>query len=462
MDIAAKPKDVALTEKADVDALTKLPTRHRLMEALTDLFGNAPFASPALILIDRDRFKSANDGFGPDVGDALLWRVAQRLIGLTKGATMLARVSGDGFGVLLEDSGGALRMAERVLEFVSRPYAVSGHSITLGASVGLAVAPHDGIDAPALFHSADLALHEAEHDRHSSLRCFESGMQTRAFHRRFLETELRTALAMQQVELRRALLSEQFEVHYQPQVRLADRRLTGFEALLRWRHPERGLIPPSEFIPVAEEIGLIGLLGDWVLRVACRDAAQWPVPSGGTPLRIAVNVSPLQLHEGTALLNAVRCALDESCLAAETLELEITETALTSDARELLHSVKKLGCQLALDDFGTGYSSLGRLRDLPFDRIKIDRSFMRDLEEFVPEHERRSALWMIRAIASLSTGLGLTTVAEGIETKQQATLAFDAGCTEMQGFLISRALPADQITDFIINMNEAQEKPEDV
>jgi len=451
MDSEGEPENVAIAGLSDVDPLTKLSTRHQFVNALTRLFEQTPSASPALILIDLDRFRAANHGFGHGVGDVLLCRVAQRLLGLTKGATLLARISGDSFGVLLEDGGGALRMAERVLELIGQPYAVSGHSITLGASVGLALAPQDGTDAPALFHSADLALHQAQQDGGSRLRRFEPGMQTRAFHRRFLEGELRTALAKQQVELRRALVSEQFEVHYQPQVSLADRQVMGFEALLRWRHPTRGMISPAEFIPIAEEIGLIGLLGDWVLRVACRDAARWPVPRGGAPLRVAVNVSPLQLREGKALHQAIRSALEEGQLAPERLEIELTETALASDTGDVLSTVKSIGCSLALDDFGTGYSSLGRLRDMPFDRIKIDRSFMRDLEESVPEQSRCGALWMIRAIASLGTGLGLTTIAEGIETEQQATLAFDAGCTEMQGFLISRAIPAQMIADFIVN-----------
>jgi EAL domain-containing protein (putative c-di-GMP-specific phosphodiesterase class I) len=343
-------------------------------------------------------------------------------------------------------------MAERMLEFVGRPYAVCGHSVTLGTSVGVSFAPQDGRDAAALLHSADLALHQAEHDGGNRVCRFNPAMQLRAFERRSLEADLRSALAMQQVELRRALVSDQFEVHYQPQVSLADRRLTGFEALLRWRHPTRGLISPAQFIPIAEEIGLIELLGDWVLRIACREAAGWPRPHSAPPLRIAVNVSPLQLREGPSLLQAIRNAVDESRLAVERLELEVTETALACDPAESLIAIKQLGCELALDDFGTGYSSLGRLRDLPFDRVKIDRSFMRDLEEGTPERAKRSALWMVRAIASLGSGLGMTTVAEGIETEQQARLACDAGCTEMQGYLISPALPPTQIADLIVRM----------
>ncbi len=444
------------------DPLTGLPMRQRLVETLSELFQNGAAASPALVLLDLDRFISINNGYGPDLADALLHRVARRLAGATEGAIMIARVSGDCFGVLVEDSRSALEIAGRAHEFMSRPYAVNGYSISLGVSAGVALAPEDGTDAISLIHSAGLALHQAKLDGGSRLRRFEPAMKTRAFRRQSLEADLRKALALQLAELRRALVSEQFEVHYQPQLTAADRRLTGFEALLRWRHPARGLISPVEFIPIAEEIGLINLLDDWVMRVACRDAVQWLPPPGRPPLRVAVNVSPLQFREGPALLNAIKRALDESGLASGNLELEITETALLCDADGLLDAIKGLGCGLALDDFGTGYSSLARLRDLPFDRMKIDRSFMQTLKDGVPEPTRRCAFRMVRAIASLGSGLGLTTIAEGIETEQQASIAFDAGCTEMQGFLFSPALPPDEIAGFILRMDSGAEKIEHV
>jgi EAL domain-containing protein (putative c-di-GMP-specific phosphodiesterase class I) len=276
-------------------------------------------------------------------------------------------------------------------------------------------------------------------------------MQTTASVRQKLESDLRAALTLQQVELRRALVSEQFEVHYQPQVSLADGRLKGFEALLRWRHPLGGWISPAEFIPIAEEIGLIELVGEWVMRIACRDAAEWPVPLGELPLRIAVNVSPLQLRDGPSLLAAIARAAQEAGLQLNRLELEITENALVCDVADTLRAIKQMGCELALDDFGTGYSSLGRLRNLPFDRIKIDRSFMLDLADEAADGARSSAMWMVRAIASLGSGLGQETIAEGIETEGQAALARDAGCTEMQGFLVSRAIPNTEVADFIVN-----------
>ncbi len=451
--VGSTPDGRVLAAASDLgirDPLTGLPSRQQLVEALAALFA-VEDRKPALILLDLDRFKLANDGFGTEVGDALLCRISQRLVSLVKGAVMVARVSGDGFGVLLADAEGAEAVAARVLEYIGRPYAVSGHSVTLSASIGLAIAPDDGSDAASLFYRADLALHQAEKDGRSRLRRFEPSMQARATSRQKLESDLRAALTLQQVELRRALVSEQFEVHYQPQISLDDRRLTGFEALLRWRHPVRGMVSPAEFIPIAEEIGLIELIGEWVLRIACRDAANWPVPFGQAPLRIGVNVSPLQLRDGRSLLAAIKRATSEADLALPRLELEITETALVCDVAETLHAIKQMGCELALDDFGTGYSSLGRLRNLPFDRIKIDRSFMLDLAEDAADAAQTSALWMVRAIASLGAGLGQATIAEGIETERQATLARDAGCTEMQGFLISRAIPNHQVATFITN-----------
>jgi EAL domain-containing protein (putative c-di-GMP-specific phosphodiesterase class I) len=261
---------------------------------------------------------------------------------------------------------------------------------------------------------------------------------------------------MQQVELRRALVSEQFEVHYQPQVSLIDGETTGFEALVRWRHPERGIVPPLAFIPLAEEIGLIELLGDWVLRTACRDAQAWPVPANGRPLRVAVNLSPLQFRDPRALLSGIRLALAESELPVERLELELTENALAYDVADTLVAIRRMEIDLALDDFGTGYSSLGRLRGHAFNRLKIDRSFVMDLGEEGDANEQRAAEWMIRAIASLGLGLGLTTIVEGVETPWQLDIARRAGCTEMQGYLASRPVARDAVPDLIRCLDDPQ------
>lgn len=313
----------------------------------------------------------------------------------------------------------------------------------------MAVAGTCGDNALSLLHSADLALHQAQHDGHDRIRYYDPSMQERALSRRSLESDFRASIALQHVELRRALKSDQFEVHYQPQVALADGRLTGFEALLRWNHPERGLVTPDKFIPLAEETGLIDLLGEWVLRTACRDAASWPTPGMGKPLRIAVNLSPLQLRDRDKLIGTIESALGEANLPVDRLEIELTETALTGDIGETLSAIRTLGADLALDDFGTGYSSLSRLHCHPFNRLKIDRSFVTNLDRDDDSGARQGSEWMVRGIASLGLGLGLDTVIEGIETPHQRDVARAAGCTEMQGYLVSRPVRDTDVADLV-------------
>lgn len=332
---------ISVAHDTDTDALTRLATRRRLLERLGELvMGSASETEqPGLILLDLDRFKSLNDGLGPLVCDKLLTRVAARLHSVVPDAALLARVSGDGFAVLLYDGRDAAGVATRLLDFMGRPYAVGGHAITLGASFGVSTAGLHAGNASDIFHAADLALHQAQQDGHDRIRHFDPSMRQRAVLRRSLEDDFRVAIALQQVELRRAVETQQFEVHYQPQVSLADGRVTGFEALLRWNHPERGFVSPDRFIPLAEEIGLINLPGEWVLRTACRDAAAWPVPKNGAPLRVAVNVSPVQLRDGNGLLAAIRNALVETSLPVDRLEIEITETALAGDVGDTLAAI---------------------------------------------------------------------------------------------------------------------------
>jgi EAL domain-containing protein (putative c-di-GMP-specific phosphodiesterase class I) len=317
------------------------------------------------------------------------------------------------------------------------------------------MAPEHGVDADSLLRSANIALHAAEADGKNKWRRFEPGMQARASMRQSLETDLRAALALNKVELRKAMAIEQFAVHYQPQIEIASGRLTGFEALLRWHHPVRGMVGPDLFIPLAEEIGLIGLLGDWVMRTACRTAAGWPVPRHGAPLRVAVNVSPLQLRERRALVASVADALARSGLPAGRLEIEITESALMGDAQETLRAIKALGTSLSLDDFGTGYSSLSQLAHYPFDRLKIDRSFVRELPTGADTDSPASvhAQWMIQAIASLGAGLGMSTIAEGVETDLQADLVRQAGVTDIQGYLVARPTPEPAIAALIARLD---------
>lgn len=446
------PPAPAAEVPADLDPLTGLGGRSTLRHAVDAALADGPdhATGPTLLMLDLDRFKAVNDSIGHAAGDAVLSRVAQRLRQGAGTGAVVARISGDGFAVLLPDGERTDAVAERLLDLIGRPYAVAGHAVAIGCSIGIARAPEDGTDAVTLMQAADLALHQAEKEGRNGLRRFEPSMQARARLRRALENDLRSALAMQQVELRRALALEQFELHYQPQVDLDTGRVTGCEALLRWRHPERGLVPPDQFIPLAEEIGLIGLLGEWVLRTACRTAATWTGPGGG--VRVSVNVSPLQLRERGALADRVAAALDNAGLAPERLEMEITESAMIADPGGALPAIHALGVGLALDDFGTGFSSLAQLGRHPFDRIKIDRSFVFDLDRSqagLAGGSVAEAAWMVRAIAALGVGLGMRTVAEGVETPRQAAMVRQAGCSEIQGYLISRPVPAAAVPELL-------------
>jgi len=429
----------------ELDPLTGLCSRSALHRVLSETMVTArPGGTlPALLALDLDRFQAVNDSTGIATGDGVLSRVARRILGaVPKGATV-ARISGDEFAVLLPNGDQSNEVAAKLLDLIARPYAVKGHAVTLSVSIGVARARGCDEDADGLLQAANIALHRAEADGKNRWCLFEPWMQERASSRQALEMDLRAALAMNRVELRKAQPVEQFEVHYQPQVAANSLRLIGFEALVRWRHPLRGLVGPDEFIPLAEEIGLIGLLGDWVLRTACNTAAGWPTPGTGKPYQVAVNVSSVQLRERRALVASIADALASSGLLPERLEIEITESALIGDALETLQDIKALGVTLSLDDFGTGYSSLSELAHYPFDRLKIDRAFVRDLptgDELNPARAQQ-ARWMLQAIASLGAGLGMSTVAEGVETKAQAEMVRKAGVTVVQGYLIARPTP---------------------
>ncbi|GAC1479623.1 MAG: hypothetical protein NVS2B11_03920 [Acetobacteraceae bacterium] len=321
-------------------------------------------------------------------------------------------------------------MAAHLVDLLSRPYLVEGQLAVIGASIGIAVGPANGTDPEALLQAAELAMYQAKEDGRSAVRVFDQGMDRRARDHNALVDDLRRALPLQQLEL-----------YYQPQTKLSSGRLVGFEALLRWNHPEHGLVPPDRFIPIAEETGLIVPIGEWVLRTACAEAASWP-----EELTVAVNVSPRQFKERDRLPQAVQAALAASALPPQRLELEITETALIggqSDALEALTTVRALGVRVSMDDFGTGYSSLSQLRSFPFDKLKIDRSFLRDIAE------NSESLAVVRAITALGASLGMTTTAEGVETAEQAAIIRADGCTDMQGYLVSRPVPRSAVAGLI-------------
>ena len=431
-DVTAYVRNAELAER---DALTGLANRKAFGERLAERLGAAARTGQdtAIFFVDLDRFKAVNDTLGHPIGDALLRKVADRFRSAVRDGDIVARLGGDEFAIVQFDApqpAAATALAERLVDLIGRAYAVEGHVVHVGASIGVAIAPHDGHERDVLLKNADLALYRAKAEGRGCYRFFEAGMNDRMQARRSLEIDLRRALALKELQL-----------VYQPQFDVATNAIVGFEALLRWHHPSRGLIPPDDFIPLAEEIGVINAIGDWVLRTACRQAAEWPVP-----VSIAVNVSPMQFRGGK-LLEAVVSALAQSGLPASRLELEITENALMDNAGnvlEVLNRFRALGVAIAMDDFGTGYSSLGYLQTFPFDKIKIDQCFIRDIDA----HPDRQAI--IRAVNSLASTLGMKTIAEGVETEAEMACVRAEGCDGVQGFLTGRPLDATSIGGLLV------------
>jgi diguanylate cyclase (GGDEF)-like protein len=413
------------------DGLTDLPNRTRLREIgaeLIEMPSTGMGTRVAVLCLDLDRFKPVNDSFGHAVGDSLLRAVAERLRGHVRGHDVVARLGGDEFAVIsrVEDAAGAIVLAERLIAVVAAPYRLDGVTVEIGMSAGIALAEGSvPQDIERLLKEADMALYEAKAGGRGTVRLFEPQMDETLRERLDLERELREALAQ-----------NRFELHYQPLVDLSDNRITGMEALVRWRHPERGLVSPAVFIPLAEETGLIVSIGEWVLGQACRDAAAWP-----DGISVAVNVSPLQLRH-RSFVQSVLGALASSGVKASRLELEITESVLLDDTEmnlETLHTLRKLGVRISMDDFGTGYSSISYLRRFPFDKIKIDRSFVRDCAA------QSEAGAIIRAIVSLGASLGITTLVEGVETEPQLATIRAEGAQEVQGYLFSPPRPVHEI-----------------
>jgi diguanylate cyclase (GGDEF)-like protein len=410
------------------DALTGMPNRllfrERMDQAVARFRRTAPFA---LLFLDLDRFKSVNDTLGHGAGDQLLMAVAERINASVRDIDTAARLGGDEFAIILADVADAATisiLANRLINNISKPYTINSQLIVVGVSVGAAIAT-PGVTAEALVAEADLAMYAAKDAGRGTFRVFEERLRAHVDQKRLLENDLRGALERNELE-----------VHYQPLIHLADNRVSCFEALVRWKHPVRGMIPPDQFIPVAEECGLIGQLGLWVLLTACKDAAGWP-----QPVKLAVNVSPIQFKDTALLTNILEC-LTISGLSPERLELELTEAAVLEHAGTtiaLLRHLRTLGVGVAFDDFGTGYSSLSSLLRFPFDKIKIDRSFIEDVET------SPSAAAIVQALVRLAAGLNLVTTAEGIETQPQLEKLRNCGCTEAQGYLFSPARPNAEV-----------------
>jgi diguanylate cyclase (GGDEF)-like protein len=427
--------EVKIEYMAHHDALTDLANRvllnERLDEALIRWTNDADVV--AVHHLDLDQFKAVNDTFGHLAGDKLLRMVADRLRRLVRPTDTIARMGGDEFTIVqapIADAGQATSLAQSIVDLLSEPFDIDGHQVVIGASVGIAIGPGDGLNSDNLLRNADLALYRAKGDGRGTFRFFEPAMDLQMQTRRIMEQEMR-----------RALPAGEFELYYQPVVNLATSDISGFEALIRWNHPDKGLIAPASFIPLAEEIGFIVPLGEWVIRQACATAALWP-----DNFRIAVNVSAAQFRS-PRLVQVIVTALANSGLRPTQLEIEITETVLLHQketALAVLHQLRALGVRIAMDDFGTGYSSLSYLQCFPFDKIKIDRSFVADIAE------NANSLNIVRAVAALAGGLGMTATAEGVETHEQLDRITSEGCTEMQGFLFSRPLPAREIEQWLL------------
>ncbi|MEX0852296.1 MAG: EAL domain-containing protein [Bauldia sp.] len=411
------------------DPLTDLPNRLVFRESMTAAEdGIADGRTFAVLAIDLDRFKSVNDTLGHAVGDAVLKMVADRLKAAVRDSDVAARLGGDEFAILssaLAHPEDAAVLAERIVRQIGEPFVYDGHNIEIGASIGIAVAPGDGRNADTLLKNADLALYRAKTEGRGAYHFFEQDMDAALQRRRVLETGLRQAIARNELRL-----------VFQPVFNLADNRVSGLEALVRWYHPERGTISPAEFIPIAERSGLIIPIGEWVLRQACAAAASWP-----DDITVSVNLSAVQFRS-RGLLQHVRSALQDSGLRPQRLELEVTESLLLAEVEftlPTLHQLRGLGVRVSMDDFGTGYSSLSYLRSFPFDKVKIDQSFVRDLAS------GEGGRAIVSAVIGLGRSLGMSTTAEGVETEDQLDLVRDQGCTEVQGFLLSPPLPASAV-----------------
>jgi diguanylate cyclase (GGDEF)-like protein len=425
-----RQSEARLAHLAFHDALTGLPNRLLLRERLEQALNmTSRSGGVAVLCLDLDRFKEVNDTLGHPMGDALLKAVAERISNCLRAEDTVARSSGDEFVVVqvcTDAAPDAAALAVRILETLTSPYDISGHCIHVGTSIGIALAPADGTESETLLKNADMALYRSKTQGRGKYSFYEPDMNSRLLLRCDLERDLRSAVA-----------NGELEIHYQPVVDLESQELSACEALLRWRHPRRGMISPAEFIPLAEETGLIVPIGEWVLRNACAEAATWP-----DTIRVAVNLSPVQF-KSNKLSETVFDAVSAAGLSPQRLELEITESSLMEDDEATLAMLRKFssfGIRIVMDDFGTGFSSLSYLRSYPFDKIKIDQCFVKDLS-----NGGENALAIVRAINRLGSAFGMTITAEGVETQEQLEKIRAEGCSEMQGFLYSAARPSHEL-----------------
>jgi diguanylate cyclase (GGDEF)-like protein len=424
-----KQSEQRVEHLAHYDVLTGLPNRALFRDRLAQEIARTSFGAKfALLYIDIDEFKDINDSLGHPVGDEFLRQLAQRLKTCTRETDFIARLGGDEFAIIqmaIDGPADVEELVERLHSAIREPFQCGEHQLSSDASIGIAMAPADGDEIDQLIKHADLAMYEAKSFGRHAFRFFTPQMDAVAKARRELA-----------LDLREAIRTGGFEIHYQPVVDIRDNTITACEALLRWRHPKKGMISPADFIPIAEDTGMIAELGEWVLRTACAEAATWP-----HQVSLAVNVSPVQFKSQTLALKVVQ-ALAASGLSAGRLELEITEAVLIRDdeaALAMLHQLRAIGVRIALDDFGTGYSSLSYLQRFPFDKIKIDRSFIKDLSG------SGGSSSIVQAVVTIAAARNIVTTAEGVETQQQLDLLRTLGCTQMQGWLFSAAKPASEV-----------------
>jgi diguanylate cyclase (GGDEF)-like protein/PAS domain S-box-containing protein len=425
---------------ANHDSLTGLPNRAAFRDEMDQALKRVRRGQMiSALCLDLDHFKNVNDTLGHLLGDKLLCAVAGRLKDVVRETDTIARLGGDEFAVLqvgLDRPEAASAFAQRIIAAVNQPYEIEGNQVNVSTSIGIAIAPNDGSTTEQLLRNADMALYRAKADGRAIFRYFEAEMDQQLQARRALE-----------IDLRNAVVNDEFQLFYQPQVDAITEEITGCEALLRWKSPTRGMVSPAEFIPLAEEIGLIVPIGDWVLKQACCDAAGWP-----KPVRVAVNLSAAQFKSRSVMQSVIN-ALGISGLAANRLELEITESVLLHDNEATLatlHQLRGFGIKISMDDFGTGYSSLSYLRSFPFDKIKIDRSFIKDISD------KGDCAAIVKAVAGLGKGLGIATTAEGVETIEQLHKVRLEGCTEVQGYYFSAPQPGDALREFFARQEKSR------
>ena len=442
--IERKRQELRLHRLVHYDNLTRLPNRQLLLDRLTQAIAQATRQQSlvGLLLLDLDRFKLVNDTLGHEFGDKLLKDVSHRIHACIRDSDTLARLGGDEFVVVLNGINGApdaAKVANKIIEVLSKPIVIDGHEVFVTTSIGISLFPSDGMDKNALITNADVAMYRAKEEGRNHFQFYTFGMNATTVEQLTLENDLR-----------RAIEREELLLHYQPQISLPDRHIVGVEALVRWQHPELGLVPPARFIPIAEETGLIVPIGQWVLKTACAQARAWQ-DAGAPPIEMSVNMSSRQFHQEN-MLETVTNALQQSGLDAKGLTLEITESSLMQkpdDAVVTLCLLHNMGVGIAIDDFGTGYSSLGHLKRFPLQALKIDRAFINDVTE-KPEDAA-----IVRAILAMAHSLSLKVVAEGVETEPQLEFLNKAGCDEIQGFLISKPATADEISKSFLNPKRA-------